>query len=136
MKSIGMIVALAVLGVWTVTASADNGEVARAQFTSGITDREPVDDLDRMNTWRNRVFFFTELRGLEGRTVTHRWMHDGEVQGTVEFEVGGPRWRVWSSKDLLPDWTGGWTVVVEDDQGEQLGIRTLIYTDQVAGAGD
>lgn len=129
MKSMGMIVTLAVLGACNAAALADNGEVARAQFTTGIEDREPVDDVDRIGTSRDRVFFFTELRGLEGRTVTHRWMHDGEVHGSVDFEIGGPRWRVWSSKDLLPDWTGGWTVVVVDDEGEQLDIRTFIYTD-------
>lgn len=129
MKAVGMIVALALAGAWTTTALADNGEVARAQFTTGIEDREPVDDLSRLDTSRDQVFFFTELRGLEGRTITHRWMHDGEVQATVDFEVGGPRWRVWSSKDLLPDWTGGWTVVVVDDEGEQLDIRTFIYAD-------
>lgn len=129
MKITGMILALAVIGAWTTAAFADDDEVARARFTTGIEDREPVDDLNRLDASHNQVFFFTELRGLEGRTVTHRWMHDGEVHGSVDFEVGGPRWRVWSSKDLLPDWTGGWTVVVVDDEGEQLDIRTFIYTD-------
>lgn len=130
MKTTGMILALAVFGAWTATAFADNGEVARAQFTTGIEDREPVDDIDRLDSSHDQVFFFTELRGMQGRTVTHRWMHDGEVQATVDFDVGGSRWRVWSSKDLLPDWSGGWSVVVVDEEGEQLDIRTFIYTNQ------
>lgn len=129
MKATRVIVALMLLAGWVATAVADESHVARAQFTTGIEDREPVNDFFRIDTSHERVIFFTELRDLDGHTVTHRWMHDGKVQAAVDFEVGGPRWRVWSSKDLLPGWTGAWTVQVVDETGTPHGRWTFVYTE-------
>jgi hypothetical protein len=43
------------------------------------------------------------------------------------FEVGGDRWRVWTSKTLLPDWTGTWTVKVLNEDGSVLERKTFEY---------
>ena len=101
--------------------------VARAQFTSAVQDREPVDSLDALTNDVERVFFFTELRGLGGQRVTHRWEHGGKVMGEVAYEVGGDRWRVWSSKQFDPSWTGEWKVSVIDASGATLATQTLSY---------
>jgi len=110
------------------TAIAFAGEVARAQFTSGVDAREPVDELTEAaaaNT--NKVYFFTELRGLEGQAVTHRWTHNGNTLAEVSFTPGSARWRVWSSKELLPGWTGTWTVSVVDASGNVLTEKSFEY---------
>lgn len=127
MRTLGLIAAL-VLAATGATAAAD-GDVARAQFTTGIDDREPVDSISQIGTAHDRVTFFSELRDLEGHTVTHRWTHDGETQATINFNVGGPRWRVWSSKDLLVDWEGTWSVEVVDDAGRLHGTWSFVYGD-------
>ena len=129
MRTIATIAASMLLAASSAAALAQDPGVARAQFTTAIEDREPVNDFFRIDNDTGRVVFFTELRDLDGRTVTHRWMHDGEVQATVDFEVGGPRWRVWSSKDLIPAWTGAWTVEVVDDTGGLHGRWTFVYKD-------
>ena len=94
------------------SVAAPAGEVARAAFTSAVKDREPVDEVERVKKGTKEVLFFTELRGMKGQTITHRWIYQGETKAEVTFDVGGPRWRVYSSKDLLPEWTGKWTVEV------------------------
>ncbi|EAR09427.1 DUF2914 domain-containing protein [Reinekea blandensis] len=99
-------------------------EVARHQFTTAVEDREPVDALtDAMNI--NPMYYFTELKGFEGTVVTHRWMYNGEQMANVTFNVGGPRWRVYSSKQLLPEWDGDWTVEVVDEQGQVVASDTV-----------
>jgi hypothetical protein len=103
------------------------GSVARAQFTTAVVEREPTDALDVVGTDLSKVYFFTELMDLEGRTVTHRWSHEGALAAEVSFAVGGPRWRVHSSKNLMPDWTGSWTVYVVDDAGRVLDSRQFEY---------
>jgi len=108
-------------------AGAQEPTVARAQFTSGILDREPVDNVTSLDSGTERIFFFTELQNMEGRTVVHRWELNGEVLGAVTFQVRGPRWRVYSSKELLPEWTGKWIVSVVDEDGTVLGSYTLNY---------
>lgn len=91
--------------------------VARVVFTTGIEDREPVDELAELRADAGQVYFFTELRGLEGRTVSHRWEYEGRVVADVPFEVGGPRWRVYSVKTMAPELVGTWTVMVVDESG-------------------
>lgn len=103
------------------------GSVARAIFTSQIVDREPVDTLDAISRDIQQVFFFTDLRRLQDQIITHRWEHNGQVMAEVKFKVGGPRWRVYSSKNLLPGWTGSWTVVVTDESGRLLNSSSFEY---------
>ena len=43
------------------------------------------------------------------------------------FEVGGTRWRVWTSKTLLPSWTGTWTVNILDDDRSVLETKSFEY---------
>ena len=104
-----------------------SGSVIRAVFTSQIVDREPVDTLDAISRDIQQVFFFTDLRHLQDQIITHRWEHNGQVMAEVKFKVGGPRWRVYSSKNLLPGWVGSWTVVVTDESGKLLNSSSFEY---------
>ncbi len=106
------------------------GSVARAVFTSRIEDREPIDNLVRIPSSADRIYFFSDLRGLDGEIITHRWEYDGQVMAEVKFRVGsGTRWRVYSSKNLLPEWIGKWTVVVLDESGWPLKASMFEYFD-------
>ncbi len=106
---------------------AETGRVARSAFTTGVADREPADELSTLSNDVDRVLYFTDLRGLGGRTVVHRWQYKGEVVAEVPFAVGGPRWRVHSSKTLDPTWLGEWTVSVVVD-GEVIASEGFSYT--------
>jgi hypothetical protein len=111
----------------TLTASltfAADAEVARHQFSSAIDNREPVDMLtDAMNV--NPLYYFTELKNYEGTVITHRWTFNGNAMADVTFNVGGPRWRVYSSKQLLPEWDGEWMVEVVDEAGTVVASDTI-----------
>ena len=102
-------------------------QVARAQFTSGIENREPVDRLVVATPMIREVYFFTDLRHLTGRTVTHRWKYQGDVVSQVPFKVGGPRWRVNSKKEIEPDQVGEWSVTVVDESGWPLYTELFRY---------
>jgi hypothetical protein len=91
--------------------------VARAQFTTEVVDREPVDLVTKLDVNESRIFFYTDLRNLQGRTITHRWEFEGQILSEVDFKVGGPRWRVYSAKSLNPGEAGKWTVFVIDESG-------------------
>ena len=100
-------------------------QVARAAFTTGITDREPDSQLARISAGQT-VYYFTELVGLQGHVITHRWEKDGAFQLGLQFPVGGQRWRVHSSKTITPDLPGTWTVTVQNDDGTVLRQDTLV----------
>ena len=118
----------------TPAGEAKRGSVARTAFTTEIVDREPVDNLTTAPNTLGRIFFFSDLRGLQGQIVTHRWEYNGKVMAEIKFKVGGPRWRVYSSKNLVPDWTGQWTVVVLDESGWPLKASIFEYTQAKAEA--
>lgn len=101
-------------------AEAAAGRVARAAVTTDVVAREPVDSVDRVSDEVGQLSYFTELIDLQGHTITHVWERQGEEMARVSFEVGGPRWRVHSTKRLRPDWIGAWKVSVVDEAGNEL----------------
>jgi hypothetical protein len=109
-------------------ASATSEHVARAVFTTGVQNREPTDTITSLSNDKSQIYFFTELSGLGGQTVVHRWEYQGKTMSEVKFNVGGPRWRVWSNKTLLPQWTGEWRVSIIDGSGNKVGEATFNYT--------
>ena len=94
--------------------------VAKACFTSAIVDRNPVDDLSHLSTEVNKIYFFSEIQNMEGNVITHRWIFNGNTMAEKSFEINGPRWRINSSKNLIPEWTGEWKVQVIDSVGNIL----------------
>ncbi len=108
--------------------SAIAGNVARALFTVGVDNREPVIMVTSISADSyDSISFFTELTDLNGHTVTHQWMFNDKVMFEKSFEVGGARWRVWTSKTLIPSWTGTWTVNVLDDDRTTLESKSFEY---------
>jgi len=101
--------------------------VARASFTSAIQDREPTDTLTSLSNDKTRLYYFTEIRDGAGQKITHRWEYNGKVMSEMSFDVGSSRWRVFSSKNLDPSWTGEWKVSVVDESGGTLGASTFTY---------
>jgi hypothetical protein len=109
-------------------AHAETG-VYRSSFTTAIENKEPVSELDVISSDTPKVYFFTELRGLEGHTVTHRWEYSGETMAEVSFNIGGDRWRTWSSKNMLPAWSGVWEVSVLDEGGNIMMQKSFEFAD-------
>ncbi len=100
--------------------TAQKSTVARAIFTTKIVDREPVDQVLIINNKTKDVFFFTDLRHFEGQKISHRWLYNNKVESVVSFNVKGPRWRVYSRKEIKPEQTGKWTVIVHNEAGQSL----------------
>ena len=96
------------------------GRVARASFTSEVVAREPQDSIESLGNENTSISFFTELHGTQGQTVFHVWDREGTEMARVAFDVGGSRWRVYSTKNLEPSWLGQWSVRVEDADGREL----------------
>ena len=111
-----------------IGSNAFAGTVSRALFTIGIDNREPVIMVDSISSDSyTSISFFTELNGMSGKTVTHQWLFDDRVMFEKSFEVNGDRWRIWTSKTLIPDWTGTWTVKVLNEDGSLLERKTFEY---------
>jgi hypothetical protein len=127
---VGMILCL------VATGASAAGNIARSSFTTNIENREPVDKVGQLTNDNEKIYFFTEIVGMSGHKVTHRWEHAGDVKAEITFDVGSDRWRVWSSKNLQPQWTGEWIVTVLDDAGTTLAEESMAYVPQMADKAD
>jgi hypothetical protein len=117
--------------VATEQSGFSRGSVMRSIFTNGIDNREPVDNIQDVGNKTSKITYFTELRDMSGQTVKHRWEYKGKTMAEVEFNVGGPRWRVWSSKSFIPQWQGEWKVSVLNAAGETISEEIFNYTQPV-----
>jgi len=114
-------------GFLLVSFSALSAGITRSAFTTEIKNKEPVSEFKHISVDVTRVYFFTELSGLNGRTITHRWEYNGKVMAEVHFKVSADRWRTWSSKNLLASWVGKWQVTVLDEGGNILERNEFEY---------
>lgn len=108
-------------------AVAIPGVVTRAQLTHDMKDLEPIDTISTLTNDETHIVYFTEIHDMAGRTVKHRWEYNGQIILEVPISVATSRWRAYSSKTLLPSWTGDWKVSVVDAAGGTLSVNTFTY---------
>ena len=102
-------------------------EVAEGVITTQISDRNPVDSVESYSASVGRLYCFTRITGAEGDSkVTHVWYRGDAEMARIDLAVRSNNWRTWSSKALLPEWTGNWRVDVLDADGNLL--RTIPFT--------
>jgi len=97
-----------------------------AAITRGIRARAP---LDRIEIYRvnpegasGRLYCFSQIDGATADTkVAHVWFYGTREMARVELPVRSSRWRTYSSKKILPQWTGDWRVQIVAADGRLLG---------------
>jgi hypothetical protein len=121
--SICVLVSLLVLLVPRVCGAA---EVADAVTCLGIENREPVGADDSFPADVGRVWCWSKIKDGQGTAITHAYYYGDEEKALVELEIRSPLFRTYSSKRVLPSWTGEWRVDIVDDQGDVL--KSLHFT--------
>lgn len=94
--------------------------IRRAQLTSDVVNREPVDQLPSTIVMNEegllRIYLFTETVGLEGRTLYHHWYLNGKQMARVQLPGLKHPVALSSSKFIDRHMTGTWTVKIIDDR--------------------
>ena len=104
--------------------------ISEAVFALNVEDRVPINIVEELDNSLGKIYFFTNIRNLKDEYITHRWIYDDKVMADVRFEVRGPRWRIWSSKNLWHTWIGQWRVQVLLDDATVLFEKTFNYKHQ------
>jgi hypothetical protein len=87
-------------------------EVVEIAIAKGIENREPVEVGDTF-AYTERLWCYTKIKGgQEGDSIVHRWKKGDEVIAEVNLSVNSSPWRTYSSKAIMQDWTGNWSVEV------------------------
>ncbi len=103
------------LFAWTTSDA-----VSRGRFTRRVDreSREPMDQVCRLSSSERRIYYYSDLNRQMGQQIFHVWEFQGREMARVSLgTVKGPRWRVWSSKNLIPGWVGIWVVKVVNKDG-------------------
>ncbi|KAF7767526.1 hypothetical protein PCIT_a4428 [Pseudoalteromonas citrea] len=109
-------------------AKIDTNVVSRAVLTTGIAQREPIDVLKdnlKRTQFSEKLYFFTEIKNLQGKTIHHLWFHQDQLMAEIPLTVGAVRYRTYSSKNIMPSQTGQWRVEVVTQQGQLLAQKSF-----------
>ncbi|MFQ5988955.1 MAG: DUF2914 domain-containing protein [Candidatus Methylomirabilales bacterium] len=127
---------IAVVGVTLPILAASEDRIARLEdnslrivrdvVTTQVIDREPVNDGLVFSASMGPVYYFTEVKGAHTSTyISHIWYYEGRQMAKVPLNIEGPRWRTWSSKQMLNEWSGSWRVEAVDADGNLLSSQTF-----------
>lgn len=119
-----VVIGLAVPGAVWAQLSVEESAIAL-----DVIDRMPVGSDSTFVASVGRVYCWTLVTGAEGEVAIHHvWFHGDQEMADIELRIGGSPWRSWSSKAIVPEWTGAWRVEVRDSAGNV--IETIRFTVQ------
>ncbi len=128
MKSVSLLFA-AIVSLFAISAFAQENTVsmsAEVKVGTEIADRMIVGEASSFPATVGKVYVWSRITGGAGEsTVKHVYSHNGTEMASVELRINGSSWRTWSSKSILPSWTGNWEVKVVDASGATIGSTTF-----------
>jgi hypothetical protein len=129
MRRIPVITALLIaMAVVSASAQEDSLTVEKMIFCTGIEDRTPVGESTQFFESAERIYCYSRINGAaDTLDVTHVWFYGDEEKARVDLTVKSASWRTWSSKKMLPAWTGAWRVDILGPGGEVLLSREFVY---------
>ena len=112
-----ILIAILLAGSFPASAAA-RVTVAEGVIATQVVDRTPVAVAEIFPPAVGTLYCYTRLVGaVEATAVTHVWFRGDEEVARVELPVHSGDWRTWSSKQILPAWTGAWRIEVRDAGG-------------------
>lgn len=113
-----------------VQTKLDNNKVvARSRLTSDIKKNEPIDTLklplkigNNETLW---IYYFAELKGMEGKAIYHEWWLNGNLVSRKKVNITDDPWRT-ASKQLITYTTNNdWIVKVVDESRNTLSEKSF-----------
>lgn len=94
-------------------APAENLQVLEASVATDMENRQPVGAAEQFPASVGKLYCYTKIGGgRAGDEIVHKWLKGTETMTEVSLKLGGSPWRVYSSKAILPEWTGKWSVEI------------------------
>lgn len=77
-----------------------------------------------------KLVCFSRVLGAEKQTqIYHVWYYGGRTIAKIPLQIKSRSWRTWSTKKILPGWTGDWVVKVLDGDGLVIASQKFKITD-------
>ncbi len=102
-------------------------QVAEAVIATSVENLTPIGVADTFPAGVGKLYAFTRITGATGETsIRHLWFYGDRLMAEVSLPVRSANWRTYSSKRILPAWTGQWSVDITTEEG--LLIETIYFT--------
>ncbi len=95
-----------------------NIEINNFVIALSVEERVPQGVSTTFSSSVSRLYAFCEINGaLEEINLMHLWYYEGKLMAVVKLAVKSNSWRTYSSKNILPEWTGQWRVEATTEDG-------------------
>ncbi len=92
-----------------------------------VQDRQPVGADTSFTVPVENLYCYSVISGATDTTkVTHVWYFGDEEKARVDLAVKAKKWRTWSSKKIMDNWTGHWRVEVLGPNGNLLARKDFV----------
>ena len=116
-------------------AESFDGDVPRALFTTKLKNNEPLNEVLIIENTVRKIYFFSAVEGMQGKTITHRWETRGDKVFEQHFKVSSNSENLISQLELDPNRIGEWMVVISDEKGWPVKAVMFKYVKQGSFAG-
>ena len=100
--------------------------ISEAAIATAIEDLVPQGVSETFQSDVGKLYAFTRVSGAEGEEIIkHMWFYKDKLMTEIQLSVKSASWRTYSSKKILPQWTGQWKVEILDEDGRVL--KTLQF---------
>ena len=88
---------------------------------TAVENRQPAGVDSVFSNTVDRLYCFTTVTGAEDTTSVYQvWQFKDEVKAKIKLKIGAKSWRTWSSKKIVKEWVGPWSVEVVTKDGDVL----------------
>lgn len=117
---------LLIFSVSVVLPAFGDISVNRIAIATDIVDREPAGTSENFSGRLEKLYCFTEIYTDNFPTkVVHIWLYNDNIIAEVPLNINSGKWRTYSSKRILPSWTGKWKVEVYSEDGALIGSKSF-----------
>jgi hypothetical protein len=101
-------------------------KIQKAVICEKVESRTPWGIRGAYPSTIENLYCFTELTGIPSEgTIYHIWYRGKREVAKVGLSVAPPQWRTWSSKIILANWKGDWSVEIV--WGDHI-LKTLTFS--------
>ena len=61
--------------------------ISNAEFALEVKDRTPLNIIKELDNSYGKIYFFTNIRNLQGQRVKHHWIYNNKVMAEIDFNV-------------------------------------------------
>ena len=107
--------------------TADDVSVSKIAICEDVQERVPVGESESFSSGIGQLWCFTRVMNAEAPTqIYHRWYVGDEMVDEIAINVGGKQWRCWSTKTILPSWTGSCRVEILTEEGDLISTKEFV----------